>query len=80
MSPQSIPKTGKAWKVEGYDGFGSLKLEEAVPVAEPGDYEVLVKFHSASLNYRDLIIPKGKKSSKKGDKASLGIIVFTFTS
>lgn len=27
---------------------------------ELGDHDVLVKFHYASLNYRDLIIPMGK--------------------
>lgn len=56
----SIPKTNKAWIVEGRDGFESLKLNKATPVPQPSDYEVLVKFHAASLNYRDLIIPKGK--------------------
>jgi NADPH:quinone reductase-like Zn-dependent oxidoreductase len=55
----SIPKTGKAWTIEGSDGFDSLKLNNEAPVPQPTDYEVLVKFHAASLNYRDLIIPKG---------------------
>jgi NADPH:quinone reductase-like Zn-dependent oxidoreductase len=55
----SIPKTTKAWTVNGKNGFDSLKLSE-VPVPEVSDHEVLVKFHAASLNYRDLIIPKGK--------------------
>jgi NADPH:quinone reductase-like Zn-dependent oxidoreductase len=55
----SIPKTNKVWTVEGMDGFESLKLNREAPVPQPSDYEVLVKFHAASLNYRDLIIPKG---------------------
>lgn len=55
----SIPKTNKAWTVEGKNGFDSLKLNTDAPVPEPSDYEVLVKFHAASLNYRDLIIPQG---------------------
>lgn len=55
----SIPKANKAWTVEGKEGFESLKLNSNAPVPRPSDYEVLVKFHAASLNYRDLIIPKG---------------------
>ncbi|TVY52841.1 Zinc-type alcohol dehydrogenase-like protein [Lachnellula cervina] len=56
----SIPKTTKAWTVHGTNGFDSLKFNESVPIPEVSDYEVLVKFHAASLNYRDIIIPKGK--------------------
>ncbi|KAI9756041.1 MAG: hypothetical protein M4579_004011 [Chaenotheca gracillima] len=52
--------TGKQWTVEGTDGFESLKYNKSAPVPKPGQHEVLVKFHAASLNYRDLIIPKGK--------------------
>jgi hypothetical protein len=59
MAP-SIPKTIKAWTIEGHDGFKSLKLNQQAELNQPTDYEVLVKFHAASLNYRDLIIPKGK--------------------
>lgn len=54
-----IPKTQKSWTVQGQDGFESLKLNEHASVPEVSDYEVLVKFHATSLNYRDLIIPKG---------------------
>jgi NADPH:quinone reductase-like Zn-dependent oxidoreductase len=54
----SVPKTTKAWTIEGQNGFDSLKFNQQAPVSPPGDYEVLVKFHAASLNYRDLIIPK----------------------
>lgn len=55
----SAPKTAKAWTVQGKNGFDSLKLNEKASVPEVSDYEVLVKLHAASLNYRDLIIPKG---------------------
>jgi len=60
MASTSIPKTGKSWTIEGTDGFDSLKLNKETPIPEISDYEVLVKLHGASLNYRDLIIPKGK--------------------
>jgi hypothetical protein len=56
---QSTPKTAKQWTIEGTNGFDSLKLNKSAPVNQPGDYECLVKFHAASLNYRDLIIPQG---------------------
>jgi len=56
----SIPKTTKAWTVEGVNGFDSLKFHKEAPLPEPSDYEVLVKFHAASLNYRDLAITKGQ--------------------
>jgi hypothetical protein len=57
---QSIPKTQKAWTIQGKTGFDCLKFNKGVPVHEPGDYECLVKLHAASLNYRDLVIPQGK--------------------
>lgn len=48
----------KQWVVETKEkDFDGLSLKEA-PVPKAGDYEVLVKLHAASLNYRDLIIPK----------------------
>ncbi|KAF2645612.1 NAD(P)-binding protein [Massarina eburnea CBS 473.64] len=54
------PSTIKQWTVEGQNGFESLKLNEKAPLPELGDRDVLVKFHAASLNFRDLIIPKGQ--------------------
>ncbi|KAF2800081.1 alcohol dehydrogenase [Melanomma pulvis-pyrius CBS 109.77] len=54
------PTTAKQWTVEGKNGFDSLKLNEKAPVPQVGDKDVLVKIHAVSLNYRDLIIPKGK--------------------
>jgi hypothetical protein len=56
----AIPKTMKAWSVEGTNGFDSLTFHAEAPLPEPSDYEVLVKFHAVSLNYRDLLIPKGQ--------------------
>lgn len=55
-----VPKTIKAWTIEGLNGFDSLKFHKDAPIPEPSDYEVLVKFHAASLNYRDLAISKGQ--------------------
>ncbi|KAF2129264.1 hypothetical protein P153DRAFT_366683 [Dothidotthia symphoricarpi CBS 119687] len=54
------PTTTKQWTVEGKDGFEALKFNEKAPIPEIGDKDVLVKIHAASLNYRDLIIPKGR--------------------
>ncbi|KAF2204687.1 alcohol dehydrogenase [Delitschia confertaspora ATCC 74209] len=54
------PSTIKAWTVEGQNGFDSLKFNEKAQLPKLGDKDVLVKLHAASLNYRDLIIPKGK--------------------
>ncbi|EKD21698.1 uncharacterized protein L3040_004922 [Drepanopeziza brunnea f. sp. 'multigermtubi'] len=59
MSTTAIPTTTSAWTLEGHDGFDSLKFTKDVPIPALSDHEVLVKFHAASLNYRDLIIPKG---------------------
>ncbi|KAL2039989.1 hypothetical protein N7G274_007392 [Stereocaulon virgatum] len=54
------PSTTKQWTVTGKTGFDSLKFDEKAEVPQLGDHDVLVNFHYASLNYRDLIIPKGK--------------------
>ncbi|KAJ4366073.1 hypothetical protein N0V95_000300 [Ascochyta clinopodiicola] len=54
------PSTTKQWTIEGKDGFDALKLNEGASVPKLGDKDVLVKINGASLNYRDLIIPKGK--------------------
>ncbi|KEY66571.1 hypothetical protein S7711_09415 [Stachybotrys chartarum IBT 7711] len=56
---QQIPKTVKQWNVIGTNDFDSLKFSEQ-PLPGYGDKDVLVKLHAASLNYRDLVIPKGK--------------------
>ncbi|KAH8203575.1 hypothetical protein TruAng_002323 [Truncatella angustata] len=53
------PSTMKQWTiVDKEHDFDGLKYEDA-DVPKVGENEVLVKLHAASLNYRDLIIPKG---------------------
>ena len=48
----------KQWIVSGTDkDFDGMSFGEA-PIPKVGENEVLVKFQAASLNYRDLIIPK----------------------
>ncbi|KAL8712921.1 MAG: hypothetical protein Q9220_002779 [cf. Caloplaca sp. 1 TL-2023] len=56
------PTTTKQWTVVGKDGnsFDALKFEEKAQIPQLGDHDVLVHFYYVSLNYRDLIIPKGK--------------------
>ena len=45
----------KQWVLGGTYGTDSLQLQD-VPIPHPSDYEVLVKFHAASLNFRDIMI------------------------
>lgn len=45
------------WILQGNTGFDDLKIVEC-PIPEVSGNDVLVKFHSASLNYRDLMIAK----------------------
>ena len=54
MAPANMNQWTVLNKENDFDGltFGE------VPVPKVGDNDVLVKFHAASLNYRDLIIPK----------------------
>jgi NADPH:quinone reductase-like Zn-dependent oxidoreductase len=48
----------KQWIVESKDkAFDGLVYQDA-PMPKVGESEVLVKLQAASLNYRDLIIPK----------------------
>lgn len=51
------PTTAKQWTVHDKSGFDSVKFGEG-PVPQVTEYDVLVKFHAASLNFRDLVIPK----------------------
>ncbi|KAI0379387.1 NAD(P)-binding protein [Hypomontagnella monticulosa] len=54
------PSSTKQWSVTGNDkAFDGLQLVDA-PIPALGDSEVLVKMHAASLNYRDVIIPRGQ--------------------
>jgi NADPH:quinone reductase-like Zn-dependent oxidoreductase len=52
----STPRTTKAWTVEGKGSFDCLKFGKERVLPELSDNEVLVKFHGASLNYRDIMI------------------------
>ncbi|KAL8728169.1 MAG: hypothetical protein Q9166_005563 [cf. Caloplaca sp. 2 TL-2023] len=54
------PTTTKQWIVAGKNGNDSLKFQEKAQIPQLGHHDVLVHFHYVSLNYRDLIIPKGK--------------------
>ncbi|KAH7020450.1 hypothetical protein EDB80DRAFT_677373 [Ilyonectria destructans] len=55
----STPRTTKAWTVEGKGSFDCLKFDKERVLPELSDNEVLVKFHAASLNYRDIMISLG---------------------
>ncbi|RFU33059.1 hypothetical protein B7463_g3290, partial [Scytalidium lignicola] len=50
--------TTRQWTVQGQTGFDDLKFSPSAPVPKLGDHDVLVKIHFASLNFRDLVIPK----------------------
>lgn len=52
------PTTNKQWSIQGQNGFDSLKFNERAELPKLGETDVLVHFYAASLNYRDLIIPK----------------------
>jgi D-arabinose 1-dehydrogenase-like Zn-dependent alcohol dehydrogenase len=52
------PSNQKQWIVQDKEhGIDGLVYKEG-PVPKVGENEVLVKLHAASLNYRDLIIPR----------------------
>ncbi|KAL9039655.1 MAG: hypothetical protein Q9180_002398 [Flavoplaca navasiana] len=54
-----LPAEGLTWRVKELSGFDGLALNrESVP-APLGDRDCLVKIEAASLNFRDLMIPKG---------------------
>jgi len=52
------PVTTKIWTIEGSSGFEDLKYHDGAPVPRLGERDVLVRFHYASLNYCDLLMPK----------------------
>jgi hypothetical protein len=55
--------SAQQWSITGQEnGFEDVKLQK-VAVPQVGENEVLVKLNAASLNYRDLIIPKVKHTS-----------------
>ncbi|PTB41022.1 uncharacterized protein TrAFT101_006173 [Trichoderma asperellum] len=57
----ALPTTTRAWSIDAInkDSFDSLVLKENVSLPNLGDHDVLVKIEAVSLNYRDLVIPKG---------------------
>lgn len=52
------PKTSPAWILSEQKGIDSLELVQENPIPEVGEYDVLVKIHAASLNYRDIVVAK----------------------
>lgn len=48
------------WVLRGTNGIESLALEE-VEVPDPGAYEIQIKLHAASLNFRDLKVARVSK-------------------
>eukprot|EP01112_Ceratiomyxa_fruticulosa_P008529 TRINITY_DN2210_c0_g2_i3.p1 TRINITY_DN2210_c0_g2~~TRINITY_DN2210_c0_g2_i3.p1 ORF type:complete len:348 (+),score=85.86 TRINITY_DN2210_c0_g2_i3:455-1498(+) len=61
-----LPKTSKFYYYKSFDGEG-LELDEQ-PIPKLGEKEVLVKIHSVSLNYRDLITSSGQYPPGNFDK------------
>ncbi|KAK6208638.1 zinc-binding dehydrogenase [Colletotrichum tabaci] len=57
------PTSTNAWYVTGInketETWDTLELKKEVPVPALGDYDVLVQIEAVSLNFRDLVIPKG---------------------
>ncbi len=54
----AVPTSHKQWFITGADkGFDGLVFQDAA-VPKIGENEILVKMGGASINYRDLIIPK----------------------
>ncbi|KAH9936921.1 NAD(P)-binding protein [Amylocystis lapponica] len=54
----AVPPTTREWHLPKAEGFRSLALRET-SVRPPKSYEVLLKVHAVSLQYRDIAIAKG---------------------
>ncbi|GBE86097.1 hypothetical protein BKA93DRAFT_143104 [Sparassis latifolia] len=54
-----LPQTTRQYYLPKFDGVHNLTMREAV-VTPPKHSEVLVKIHAASLQFRDLLLAKGK--------------------
>jgi NADPH:quinone reductase-like Zn-dependent oxidoreductase len=50
------PNTFKQWTLSDVNGLESLHISSATIPSIINDYDVLVNFHFASLNYRDILI------------------------
>ncbi|KAI0870462.1 hypothetical protein GGS24DRAFT_102245 [Hypoxylon argillaceum] len=56
----AVPSTQKQWTISGTGKeLETLQFGDG-EVPQPGENEVLIRLHAASLNFRDLIIPRGK--------------------
>ncbi|KAL7926086.1 hypothetical protein ACQKWADRAFT_281732 [Trichoderma austrokoningii] len=57
----ALPTTTRAWSIDEIkkDSFDSLVLKENLAIPKLGDHDVLVQIEAVSLNYRDLVMPKG---------------------
>ncbi|KAL9109472.1 MAG: hypothetical protein Q9227_005807 [Pyrenula ochraceoflavens] len=56
----SVPTTTAEYRVEGKaNDFSNMKYNSSAQIPKLGDHDCLVKIEAVSLNYRDLIIPKG---------------------
>ncbi|KAK6382015.1 hypothetical protein LTS17_003900 [Exophiala oligosperma] len=58
----SLPKTTDSWVIHSTEtsgGFNNVKLEKGRPLPALGEHDCLVQIQAVSLNYRDLVIPKG---------------------
>ena len=60
MSTDPLPKTTSQYRIHEQKGFSSLQLEKDVEIPALGDYDCLVQIQAVSINYRDLVITKGK--------------------
>ncbi|MES2039860.1 MAG: NAD(P)-dependent alcohol dehydrogenase [Pseudomonadota bacterium] len=49
----------QAYHLDSSGNMGGLVLRDT-PIPEPGDYEVLVRVHARSLNFRDTLIMQGR--------------------
>lgn len=52
----SLPKSTDAWVTKGTTGLDDMVFETGRPLPAVEDHDVMVKFHGASLNYRDIAI------------------------
>ena len=51
--------SNQEYRLSNLSGFDSLKLQTS-SIPQPGPGEVQIKFHACSLNYRDLLISRGR--------------------
>ncbi|KAG9499440.1 hypothetical protein J7337_007896 [Fusarium musae] len=63
-SAKSLPKTTRGWAVIGKGSFDNLKFNTQQSLPELPDNEVLVQFHAASPNFRDIMIAQVNKHSQ----------------